>query len=149
MKHPKPRRGTTLVEVMAAMMILALTVSAAGAMFPLGAFLRNRSGGNSRAAAIVQRKLEQVRKIPANSLTYAALETADIIDNDDTTPAPFTTTDSLASELTSGTGTISLSGVGTDVVEVTVTVSWVNTRNGAHSLSATTRVVNKEVWVRP
>lgn len=144
------RRGTTLVEVMAAMMILALTVSAAGAMFPLGAFMRSQSGGYSRAAAIVQRKLEQIRRYPSTSLTYSTLASASIIDTASVTPASFTTADNLTSELGTGAaGTIRLTGVGTDIVQVDVTLSWVDIRGRAQSLSAMSRVVNKDVWVVP
>lgn len=149
MKMHVKRRGTTLLEVMAAMMVLAMTVSAAGVMFPLGAFLRNRSGGHSRAAAIVQRKLEQVRKIPVKSLSYSALEDADIIDGASGSPRPFTTVDGMAAELQNGTGTLELTGVGTDIVKIDVTVTWRNVRGATHTVTASTQVVNKGVWVRP
>jgi prepilin-type N-terminal cleavage/methylation domain-containing protein len=149
MTRTKARRGTTLVEVMAAMMILALTVSAAGAMFPLGAFLRNRSGGYSRAAAIVQRKLEQVRKFPARSLTYPALEAAGIIDSSATSPASFNTCDSLTNELPNANGSLELTNAGTDVVRIDVTLTWRNVRGGVQRVSAMSQVIHKGIWVRP
>jgi hypothetical protein len=133
---------------MASVMILAMTVSAAAAMFPLGAFLRDRSGGHSRAATIVQRKMEQVRKFTSKSLTYSTLKAQGIIDDASVSPASFTVADSLASELRNAQGTLELTGVGTDVVRVEVILRWTNVRGKTHQMAAATQVVNKGVWVR-
>ena len=145
----RARRGTTLIDVMAAVTVLAATVSTAGAIFPLGAFLRNGGGDYSRGAAIAQRKLEQVRQLPAESLTYSALYSAGLIDEAGSSPAPFTLTDRLAAELAGGEGTIELRGVATDLVRVEVTLTWSDVRGRPRRMSAVTQVGEKGVWVRP
>lgn len=58
----------------------------------------------------------------------------------------FTTVDNVASDLSLGTGTIQLSGVGTDLVGITVTLNWTGMRGKAESLSTTTYVADKTAW---
>lgn len=58
----------------------------------------------------------------------------------------FTNTDNVPNDLTLGTGTIQLSGVGTDLVTITVTLNWTGMRGKAESLTTTTYVADKTAW---
>jgi prepilin-type N-terminal cleavage/methylation domain-containing protein len=147
MKRRGRRRGLTLIEVMAGVLVLALTLLAAMAMFPLSALLRDRSGSYSHAAAIAQRKLEQIRKLPAAQVSYAGLQSAGVIDAAAASPYPFTSVDRLSSELTAGSGSIQLSGVGTDLVRADVTVTWRGLRGIQQQVTFSTLVASKELWV--
>ena len=147
MRRTQGRRGMSLVEVMVGVLILGATVLAASAMFPLSAFLRDRSGTYSRAATIAQRKLEQIRKLPTTQLTYTGLLNAGVIDQGNNEPYSFTTVDSVAGELAQGAGTIELIDEGTDLVRVDVRVTWKSLRGTDMNLQATSMVSNKEFWV--
>jgi prepilin-type N-terminal cleavage/methylation domain-containing protein len=147
MKRRGFRRGLTLIEVMVGVMVLAATLIAASAMFPLSALLRDRSGASSRAAALVQRKAEQVRRLPASQLHYNGLRAAGVIDEGGANPYSFTVTDGVASELIEGTGTLQLTNPGTDLVRIEIAVQWRSVHAVTQELRAVTLVANKEVWV--
>jgi hypothetical protein len=140
---------------MVSVMVLGVTVLMASAVFPASALLRNRSGGFSTAAAIAQRKLEQVRKLDATRLNYNGLRAAGIIDTMSTPPSgstgeyPFTLTDNLTQDLQAGQGRIRLSGIGTDLVTAEVRLNWVGLRGRAEQIQATTAVADKRVWREP
>jgi hypothetical protein len=153
MKRRLARRGITLVELMAGVMVLGLTVVSAVAMFPLSAFLRERSGSYSRAAGIVQRKLEQIRQLPAERIHYSGLRTAGIVDEEESPSTAgsfsFTSTDQLETQLDEAQGAIRLTGVGTDMVEAHVVLTWEGTRKIQNQIEATTFVASKEIWREP
>ena len=140
------RRGLTLIEVMIAVMLLAAAVLTASAIFPVSMMLRERSGGTSRAAAMLQRKLEQVRRLPAAKLTYSGLRLNGVIDESASAPYSFTAADSVASQLSNGTGALTLTNPGSDIVTITVTLSWTNLNGPAQSISAVTNVCSREIW---
>jgi Tfp pilus assembly protein PilV len=152
MTRRRIRRGITILEVMVGLLVLALTVVAASAMFPMSHLLRDRSSSYSKAAAIVQRKMEQVRKLPTSQLNYAGLRTAGIIDAVATVPSgsdqlyTFTTTDLLANDLNSAQGRVRLLDPGTDLVTVEVQMTWQSLRGRTETVSARTFVSDKTVW---
>jgi len=59
----------------------------------------------------------------------------------------FTTVDNVANDLALGTGSIQLTGVGTDLVGITVTLNWTGLRGKAESRSTTTYVADKTAWM--
>ena len=129
MKRRTMRRGLTLLEVMVGIVVLGITVLAATAMFPTSAVLQDRSGNYSRASVLAQRKLDQIRDLPVSQINETTLLSRGLTDNcavrsGSTVDVCFTTTDRVASELGGGTGTVKLTGVGTDVVSIEVTVRW-------------------------
>jgi prepilin-type N-terminal cleavage/methylation domain-containing protein len=141
------RRGFTLIEVMAATLVLGMTVLTTLGMFSSSAIMRERSGGYSRAASIAQRKLEEIRNLSASKINYAGLLAADIIDTGSTQPYSFTQEEQLGQEFPGGTGTIQITDAGTDLVRVDLTIRWNATRNKQFELSASTLVASKEVWL--
>jgi Tfp pilus assembly protein PilV len=158
----------SILEVMIAVLVLSFGILTAGAMYSSSALLRSRSGGYSRAAAIATRKLEQIRRLPAAQITADTLRSQGMADAATTTTTTtttsttgttsgtssstssgsltFTAVDNVASDLALGTGTIQLSGVGTDLVGITVTLNWTGMRGKAESLSTTTYVADKTAW---
>jgi prepilin-type N-terminal cleavage/methylation domain-containing protein len=145
--HTRRRRGMTLIEVMAATLVLGMTILTTLGMFSSSAVMREKSGAYSRAAAISQRKLDQIRELPASRITYQGLVDAKIIDANSTQPYSFTAQEKLAQEFPGGAGTIQITGSGTDIVRVDLTITWNASRGKANQLSATTFVASKEVWV--
>jgi hypothetical protein len=151
MNRPTFRHGTTLVEIMVGLFVLSMTVVTTTAMFSCSALLRNRSGGYSRAATLVNRKLEQVRKLSSSQLTVTGLRAAGVIDQTSASSSSntFTTVDQLTTELPQATGLISLTNPGTDLVRVDVTIYWKSIRGKVESVSAATFVADKSVWKEP
>ncbi len=149
MPRRRARRGLTLIEIMVGVLVLGATLVAASAMFPLSALLRDRSGTSSRAAAVAQRKMEQVRRLTVDQLNYAGLRAAGVVDVTESAggPFPFTSTDSLAAELASGSGTLTLTDAGTDLVQVEVTVNWRSFQGLPQTMRAVTFVCKKTVWL--
>jgi Tfp pilus assembly protein PilV len=165
MKRRTARRGLTLVEIMVGFFVLSLTVVCASALFPASAFLRERSGGYSRAAAIAQQKLDQIRRIPAEQLTYNGLVAAQMIDQGSgNQPFSFTSRDGLAQQLIQGSGTLTVEfvdrqpgptnvavGAGSpemDLAIVRVAITWVDARSMRQRLETETEVASKAVWLR-
>jgi prepilin-type N-terminal cleavage/methylation domain-containing protein len=145
-KVRKPRRGFTFLEVMIAMMLLTTAVLAASTLFPMATMARTRSSSTSLAATIVQRKLEQIRRLPAASITYSGLLANGIIDSGSTSPYKFTSAESVASKLTNGVGSLTLTNPGGNLVTITVTVTWDNAKGPNQSLTAVTNVSSREAW---
>lgn len=151
----RSKRGTTLIEIMAAVFVLTMTVMSAGALFPLSSILRDRSGGYSQAAAAAQHKVEQVRRLEAGQITASGLLSRRIIDSSD--PAgtasaavfPFTTTDGLPEKFAGGQGLMVVSGMGSDLVRVDVEVRWKAFTGKSHVHRVTTFVADKTPWRVP
>lgn len=148
-------RGTTLIEVMAAVFVLMMTITAAGALFPLSSVLRDRSGGFSQAASIAQHKVEQIRHLDAGSIKPARLLTLGIIDADDPTSSGgagvfrFTEADKLSSRFAGGQGQMLISGMGTSLVRIDVEIHWKAFTGKQHKHRLTTFVADKTPWRVP
>ena len=146
-KVRRARRGLTFLEVMIALMLLTAGVLTASTLFPAATIARTRSSSNSMAATIIQRKLEQVRRLAAASLTQSGLTANGIIDSGNSNPYTFTAADSVASKLQNGVGTLTLTNPGGDIVTVTVTVTWESSEGPDQSLSASTNISSREAWL--
>lgn len=155
MKRGKLRRGTTLIEIMAAVFVLALTVITAGALFPLSATMRDRSGYFSRASAVMQRKLEQVRKLEADDITHSNLITQGIVDSTGGFSAggigyyTFTNADKLTADFPQPIGYLIFTGLNSDLVRADIYVSWVALSGRRHLQKTSTLIADKTVWREP
>ncbi len=132
--------------------VLAVTVISALAMFPVSNLLRDRSGSNTRAATIIQRKLDQVRSLKAAEITGTRLRTLGFVDANATGAGnsySFTQADNLAQQLQGATGTLALVNPGTDLVEARVTLSWMGMRGRSSTTTAVTYVADKSAWREP
>jgi hypothetical protein len=138
---------------MAGVFILALTTLTASALLPLTALLRTNSGDYSRAAAMIQRKMEQVRNLDVSRVTGSGLRTARVIDETNTATGAntysFTAVDLVGSAFNQGVGIVQLTDPGTDLVRVDVTVMWRGPRGKAERIDATTFVSSREPWREP
>ena len=150
------RRGLTLIEVMAGVFVLSMAIMMASAIFPVCTTLRDRSGCYSRAAALIQRKMEQIRRMDSYQINYANLQAAGIVDagipqDSDETNGPFscTFTDRLPEEFFDGKGKVTLTGVGTDVVRVQLEMTWRGFKGTPARVDATTFVADKRAWREP
>jgi prepilin-type N-terminal cleavage/methylation domain-containing protein len=147
----KRTRGMTLVEVLVATMVLGLTVVLALAIFPFSALLQDRASGYSRASMLLQKKLEQVRRLEATQFTASGLTTAGVIDAGASGAGPysFSTVDAVSGLLVHGTGTLAVTGVGSDLVKVEVRISWSSQRGMSQSVQAMTLVADRSIWREP
>lgn len=139
------------MEILVAVFVLSMTIITTTAMFSSSALLRNRSGGYSRAATLVNRKLEQVRKLNAAQLNSSGLAAAGVVDATSATGGnyTFTTVDQLTNELPQATGALSLTNAGSDLARVDVTISWKSYRGKTETMSAATYVADKTAWKEP
>lgn len=147
------RRGMTLVEIMVAFLVMVMTALGALTMFPVSTVMQDRSGSDTRAAAILQRKLEQIRDMDPKLLSYAGLKGAAVIDPDNPEPVDgrnatmtFTQVEEMGKELAQGAGTVTLSADDDDLTRVDVTVSWRAMRGRQIQVTGTTFISSREVW---
>ena len=150
-KRLRSRRGLTFIEILVAASILGATVVVASAMFPFSHLLQDRSSGYSRASSVLQRKLEQVRSLETQQLNPSGLRTAGIIDSGTSTSGPysFNTVDQIATRFVQGTSALTVTGAGTDLVRVDVSITWKTSRGRQHTVNAMTYVADKTVWREP
>lgn len=121
----KVRRGFSLVEVVVAVFLLAMAVLMFGAFYPTASRSSRMSGNHSQAISEVQHKVDQLRAIGYGRLTYSELRAAGVIDaTPNTLPYSFTAVDGLQNLLPNASGTINISPAGTDLMQVTVRVTW-------------------------
>ena len=62
-RHPDPERGMTLVELMIALVVLALGILAVGRLFPLGNVTQNKDRMATAASGYSQEKLEDLENL--------------------------------------------------------------------------------------
>jgi prepilin-type N-terminal cleavage/methylation domain-containing protein len=140
-KHP----GFSLLEVMVAALILALTATAFAALYPQAHQLRSRAENMTRATMLAQHKIEQLRNLAFTDLNYEALRVANVIDASPTSsPYTFTEIDSLTNDLPQGSGTLTIVEQEENLVRVDVTVSWDGAVSSATSVTTSTYIANKE-----
>jgi Tfp pilus assembly protein PilV len=140
------RRGTTILETLAALLVLSSTVLLASAIFPAGGTLRHRSHTYTRAATIVQRKLEQIRRMPYEDLNYLELQAQGIVEPKPQGGYCFDTIELLSQHFGGATSDVTLTNVAPDLLRVDVTLEWEGARRGQSRVDATTFVAGKLAW---
>jgi hypothetical protein len=94
---------------------------------------------------LAQQKIEQIRALPYESVSYASLRDTGVVDASPTqAPFSFTQVDNLAAQLPQGSGTITISQPATDLRRVDVTVSWGGTVQGNNQVTVSTLIANME-----
>jgi len=126
MRRVRSNRGVALMDAAISIFLLAVAAVVFGAAFPSGFASIRQSAENARATAIAQRKLEQVRTLPYEQLSYTSLRAANAIDDDadGAPPFSFTAVDSLSTQLTNGRGTVDITDQSSSVKLVVVTVTY-------------------------
>lgn len=117
------KRGAGIVDAIVTLFLLGVVGAIFTAVFPVSISCSRQAQEYKTATTIAQRKMEQLRAINYESITQP-LMAGRIIDSDSTTsPYSFTSIDSIADQLPSGTGKIDVDEVG-DIKYITVTVRW-------------------------
>jgi prepilin-type N-terminal cleavage/methylation domain-containing protein len=121
----RPRRGFSLVEIVVAVFLMAMAVLMFGAFYPTASRTSRMSGNHSQAISEVQHKVDQLRAIGYGRLTYTELKNAGVIDaSPSTLPYRFDGVDELSKLLPSPVGTINVQSAGTDLMRVTIRLTW-------------------------
>ncbi len=125
MKIVSSRRGAGLLDAIITLFLLGVAGAVFSAMFPTGIKASRQAHQYKVAASIAQRKMEQIRAMPYESITFVGLTAGGIVDQDeDDSPYSFTSVDSVADQLTSGTGSLRVSQLTGDMKWVRVSLSW-------------------------
>lgn len=143
------RRGFTLIEVLIAIMMIAVAAAAMAASMPIANISRGRASLQNKATGLAQKQLEAIRGLGYSNATSTQLATAGLIDSTTTVATntySFTNSDSTALDnpakiLPSGTGTVSIVQADLDLRQVIVTVSWVD-RGVTRSFTVGTLIAN-------
>ena len=146
MRRLRSRRGVGLVDAMICILILEMAGLIFGAVYPSSFASIRQSGDNAKATAIAQRKLEQVRSLKYESITYGIMRGASMIDVDDDTFSPyaFTAIDTVAAELgAGGTGTLAVTDESATIKRIVVTISYQGPNSMTRQVVLTTLVSDK------
>lgn len=145
LKLHRSRQGFGLIDIVIALFLLGMAGLMFAAALPSGFRCSQQAQQNKTAAAIAQRKMEQIRAMNYESLTQPLLCAAGVIDADSTSsPYSFTSVDNLGSQLTSGTGSIAITDADSDIKLVKITVRWAGaSSSGSRSLCLTTLISDK------
>lgn len=119
------RRGAGLVDVMLTLFLLGVAGMIFAASFPVCFRATRQAQEYKLAAAISQKKMEQLRAMNYESLTSSHLQSASVVDSTSvSSPYSFTAIDGVGTALPLGTGEITIEDVGSDTRKVTVSMSW-------------------------
>lgn len=151
MAHCKSRnrRGTTLIEVLFAVFMLLACAAVLSATAPVATLSRYKAELSNKAAGIAQKQLEAIKAQGYANAAASQLVTFGLIDSATevaTNTYSFTNSDSAnldnpAKVLPSGTGTVKIEQITTDLRRVTITVNW-NERGTARSFTVGTLIAN-------
>lgn len=133
------RRGSGLIEVAIATMVMAVGILIFASYYPTAARAAKMGGAYSQASSEVQHKVDQLRSVGYGRLNYTELKAAGIIDTSPTaSPFRFDQADGLSTLLWDPIGTIAVASAGTNLAQVTITLSW---RRQANSTQRSTHAV--------
>lgn len=119
------RRGASLIEIVITIFLMAMAVMTFGGFYPTAARSSQMSGNHAQAISLVQHKVDQLRAMGYGRLTYTELRNAGVIDSTSTaSPYRFEQIDGLSSQLPAAVGTIALASAGSDLMQVTIKVTW-------------------------
>lgn len=137
------KRGAGLIDVMLTMFLIGVAGVILAAAYPTCFRASSQAQQYKIAAAVAQRKMEQLRAMNYESLTYPHLLSAAVIDeNPGSSPYEFTSIDSLTEQLPQGTGELIVDSISSDTRKVVVTVSWKG-RETMRSVEVTSLIVDK------
>lgn len=142
------RRAFTLMEVVLSIFLLAVVAVIFGALFPIGQRLSGGAKWRAQALMLAERRMEAVKLLGYNNLTYDGLRAYGLIDaSPNTSPFSFTNTDDASNEsparlLPQGTGQIVVEDVTWDVRRVIVRVNWQDISGRTQTVELRTLVTN-------
>lgn len=141
-------RGFTLAEMVLSIFLLGVVAVVFGALFPIGQRLSGGAKWQAMAMGLAQRRMEAVKLLGYNNLTYEGLRAYGLIDaNPNISPFSFTNTDDALREsparmLPSGQGQIVIEDVAWDVRRVIVRVTWRDIDGRTRQVELRTLVTN-------
>lgn len=139
------RRGAGLVDVMIALVLISGAGIVFSAAFPTGISGVRQGGDIKRATMLAQRKVEQVRSLGYENLSYENLHTAGFIDSDSSSGPYSFTSDAIAAGLTSPAGELKIDDEDTGLKKISVTVKW-NSNGVQRSVVLQTLIAEKRPW---
>lgn len=141
----KSKRGAGLVDAIVTLFLLGIVGAIFTAVFPVSLSCSRQAQEYKIATTIAQRKMEQLRAINYQSMAQPLLVSASIIDTDAATlPYSFTTIDSVADQLASGTGELDVVDVTSDTKSISVTIRWQGSSSPiARSVRLNTLIVDR------
>lgn len=139
----RSRRGAGLIDLIVTVFLLGTTGAIFSAAFPTSISASRQAQEYKMATAIAERKMEQLRSLPYESLNRPLLASAGVIDTADSGSFTFTSVDNVASQLASGTGTLTITDVASGVKRVRISVSWLSKSDSQRSIQMTSLVADK------
>lgn len=143
------QRAFSLIENLFGIFLVAIAAAIMAATLPVANSSRARADLLNKATGIAQKQLELIKNAGYQNATPAKLFDLGLLDS--SAPAgngmyPFTNVDNGAYDapsqvLPQGKGFVGLNSVASDLIEVTVLVTW-NDRGNARSLTVSTFLAN-------
>lgn len=145
----KRTRGHTLVEILFAVALLGICALIMAATMPMANTTRARADLNNRASSLAQKELEAIKSLGYANATSTQMFANGLIDSTTTvatntyawTNSDTAATDNPAKILPSGTATVRVDQVETNLRSVVVTVKWVE-RGKSRSVTLGTLIAN-------
>lgn len=145
----RKERGFSLIENLFGIFLVAIAAAIMAATLPIANSSRARADLVNKATGIAQKQLELIRNAGFQNATPLKLYDLGLLDSAAPAPNgmyPFTNVDNGAYDapsqvLPSGKGYVGISTVATDLVEVTVLVTWED-RGQTRSLTVSTFLAN-------
>lgn len=139
-------KGATLVDVVLALVLLSMSCLLYSAAFPSGFSSIRRGGEVKFAVAQAEQKLESVKSLGYESLTYANLKQNVIDVSPASSPYSFTELNKLKDTLgSSSSSTLTINDEATGLKRITVTINW-KSGDKPHSITMRTLLADKRPW---
>lgn len=141
--------GAGMVDAMIALLLLAMAGLIFSATYPSGFSAVRQARETKKAVALAQQKLEQVKSLGYESITYTSLRALNAVDISPTSsPYEFTSVDDLTSSLASATGTLTVVDDTASVKRVTVVINWDGGKVD-RSVTMRTLIADTRAWKAP
>lgn len=131
------RRGSTLIDAMLTLLLVGIAGLIFTTCFPAASNCSRQAQEYKTANALAQTKMEHLRSLKYEIMNYDYLASNGFTDNGN--PQSFTVIDGVNSQLTNGTGTVTIEDATSDMYKLTVTVSWISS---SHSIPREIKLVS-------
>ncbi|HOK54820.1 MAG TPA: hypothetical protein PKV43_10170 [Armatimonadota bacterium] len=144
------RHGVGLVDAMISVFLLTLAGILFGAAFPIGFSAARQARETKLAVGFAQQKLEQVKALGYESLSYENLKVYTIDETPSTSPYSFTSVDNLTSSLgESATGELTIADYAAGVKRAEVVITWQGIKGQNRTVTMETLIADKRPWKEP
>lgn len=144
------QNGIGMIDAIMGLFLLGVIGILFTAAFPAGFSAARQAQETKQAVGRAQQKIEQIRGMGYESLSYANLRTANAIDEEpQSSPYEFTSVDNLTASLNSAVGTLTISDDTSNVKRVVVVIRWQGSTGLARSVTINTLIADKRPWRSP